>query len=519
MALHMALQSVTMDSWVARHAQTRPRKVALVFQGRRITYGELEEQVARTASGLCASGVRKGDRVAALLPNGPEFLEILLACTRIGAIFVPINTRLAPAEVLFILQDSMPEMLVCHEQFMPQVQAVQAKAPVRAMVQVGGTPASGTIPYEELGAGEIDAPVPLPSDPNDPAVMMYTSGTTGRPKGALLTHANLLWNNIQVLAELSVGEDDINFNAAPLFHIGGLNVLTGPILYCGATNVLEDRFDPRRALELMEAEHVTCSFAVPAMWNAIAQVPDFDRYDLSHVRFFLSGGAPCPLPLIEFFRGRGLPFQEGFGLTETAPVVAVLKQDDVVRKAGSIGKPALHVEVRIVDDYDREVRRGEIGELVVRGPNVMLGYWNQPEATAEAVRGGWFHTGDLARQDDEGYLFIVDRKKDMIITGGENVYPVEVEQVLVRHPRVQDVAVFGIPDAKWGERVVAAVVTRDGQPLSTEEVQAFCSGKLARFKVPSQVHVLPELPRNATGKVLKTELRRRFGGTDRAVTR
>jgi fatty-acyl-CoA synthase len=514
----MALQSVTMDAWVARHAEARPDKVALVFQDRRITYAELETAVDGVARGLVRSGVRHGDRVAALLANSPEFLIALMACTRIGAIFVPLNTRLAPAEISYILQDSMPEFLVIHEHLLAAIEPIAGGLPVRGVVQVGGSPRPGLRSFQEL-AQSGDAPLPLPPNPEEPALMMYTSGTTGRPKGALLTHNNLLWNNMQLLVELSVGAEDVGFNAAPLFHIGGLNVLTGPLLYCGATNVLEDRFDPVRALILMEREKVTCSFAVPAMWSAIARVPDFERYDLSRVRCLVSGGAPCPLPLIEFFRERGLPFQEGFGMTETAPIVAVLKQDDVVRKAGSIGKPALHVDARVFDEHDQEVEAGVVGELVVRGPNVMLGYWNQPEATAEAVRGGWFHTGDLARRDEEGYLYIVDRKKDMVITGGENVYPVEVEQVLIRHPRVLDVAVFGVPDAKWGERVVAAVVTRDGEPLTVEEVDAFCRGKLARFKVPGAVHLMSELPRNATGKVLKTELRRRFGGTEQAVTR
>jgi fatty-acyl-CoA synthase len=514
----MALQSVTMDSWVARHAENRPGKVALVFQDRRISYGELAAAVDGVARGLVRAGVRHGDRVAGLLANSPEFLITLMACTRIGAIFVPLNTRLASAEILYILQDSMPELLVAHEQLLPAIDPISDVLPVRRVVQVGGSPRPGLMAFEDLQDASPTT-LPLPPDPQEAALMMYTSGTTGRPKGALLTHNNLLWNNMQLLVELSVGADDVGFNAAPLFHIGGLNVLTGPLLYCGGTNVLEDRFDPARALEVMERENVTCSFAVPAMWSAIARVPDFDRYDLSRMRCLVSGGAPCPLPLIEFFRERGLPFQEGFGMTETAPIVAVLKQEDVVRKAGSIGKPALHVDARVFDANDQEVEPGVVGELVVRGPNVMLGYWNQPEATAEAVRGGWFHTGDLARRDEEGYLFIVDRKKDMVITGGENVYPVEVEQVLVRHPRVLDVAVFGVPDAKWGERVVAAVVTRDGEPLSLDEVDAFCRGKLARFKVPGAVYGVPELPRNATGKVLKTELRRRFGGTEQAVTR
>jgi fatty-acyl-CoA synthase len=348
---------------------------------------------------------------------------------------------------------------------------------------------------------------------------MYTSGTTGRPKGALLSHGNVLWNNIQVLHAISVGDDDVNYTVAPLFHIGGLNVLTGPLIYKGATTVIDDQFEPRRALAAMAAHKVTAAFMVPAMWAALSRAPDFDSYDLKGLRTCLVGGAPCPLPVLEFFQGRGFRFQEGFGMTETAPIVSVLAAEDVVRKNGSVGKACMHVELRVVDEADRDVKRGEVGELVVRAPNVMVGYWGRPEASAEALRGGYMHTGDLARVDDEGFVYIVDRKKDMIISGGENVYPVEVEQVLVRHPKVLEVAVIGLPDERWGEAVAAVIACKPGESLGLEELRSYCEGKLAHYKQPLAICSVEALPRNATGKVLKTELRERFAGTRAAVWR
>lgn len=296
---------------------------------------------------------------------------------------------------------------------------------------------------------------------------------------------------------------------APLFHIGGLNIHTLPALFKGCTVVLDRQFDPQRTLRWIQQEKVSVLFLVPAMWYALMQVPDFDSYDLSSLRVLVSGGAPCPSPVIEFFQSRGFNFVEGFGMTETAPDVAILSSKDATRKQGSIGLPVATVQVRIVDDQDRDVPPGQVGELVVRGPNVCAGYWNNPAATAEAFRGGWFHTGDLARQDEEGFYYIVDRKKDMIISGGENVYPAEVEQVIRRHPRVQEVAVVGAPHERWGEVPVAFVVLNEGETLALEALQEHCTGRLARFKIPKAVFVVQQLPRNATGKVLKTVLRDR----------
>ncbi|HEU4404411.1 MAG TPA: long-chain fatty acid--CoA ligase [Polyangiaceae bacterium] len=516
------MSSLTMASWVARHAETRPGRVALAFRGARWTYAQLHERVDRVASGLRERGVRKGDRVLAMLLNGPEFFELLMACNRLGAIFVPINFRLSADEVAFLIDDAAPEIFAYQAPFRPIADAYAARGGRRQPLRVElgeGAPAAGAEAYAALAAGGGGGLVPAPVLESDPAIMMYTSGTTGRPKGALLSHGNLLWNNMQVLHALSLGDDEVNYTVAPLFHIGGLNVLTGPLIYKGATTVVDDQFEPRRALAALASHRATAAFMVPAMWAAISRAPDFDAYDLKALRTCLVGGAPCPLPVLEFYQGRGFRFQEGFGMTETAPIVSVLAAEDVVRKNGSVGKPCIHVEVRVVDAADREVARGEVGELAVRAPNVMLGYWNRPEASAEALRGGWMHTGDLARVDGEGFVYIVDRKKDMIITGGENVYPAEVEQVLVRHPKVLEVAVIGLPDERWGEAVAAVVACKPGESLGLDELRAYCEGKLARYKQPLALCPVDALPRNATGKVLKTELRQRFAGTPAAVWR
>lgn len=524
--------SITMASWVARHASTQPERVALRHKDRALSWRALDARVEQVARALRGRGVRRGDRVAAMLLNSIELLELLLACTRLGAVFVPINFRLTAPEVEFLLVDAAPELFVFHAPFAPVAAAVHGAGTtgVRHFVQAAGaavaaSPAFVLPPfatgYDALvdEGGAAGAATTAQAAPDDPALMMYTSGTTGRPKAAVLTHGNLLWNNIQILLILPAQTDDVNYTVAPMFHIGGLNVLTGPLLYKGATTILDEQFEPRRALAAMQDNKVTATFMVPAMWAALAAVPDFDRYDLASLRIGIVGGAPCPIPVIEFFVRRGVAFQEGFGLTETAPVVSLLQAPDVVRKNGSVGKPAMHVEVRVVDESDRDVSDGQVGELIVRGPNVTAGYWNRPEETAEAMRNGWFHTGDLARRDDEGFVWIVDRKKDMVISGGENVYPGEVEQVLFRHPGVADAAVIGLPDAKWGEAVVAVLVPRPGATLTLEDVRRHCEGKLAHYKQPSRLFTVDALPRNATGKVLKTELRVRFGGQSSAVTR
>ncbi|MFB9932163.1 long-chain fatty acid--CoA ligase [Amycolatopsis halotolerans] len=496
----------SLAQWIARRGTVTPEAVALVAAetGERITYAELEQRVARRAAALRELGVRKGDRVALLGLNSTGYLETLFAVAWLGAITLPINFRLAAAEVEYLLEDARPVVVVHDDTFAALAQEASGG---RALVN-----------NSELGTTE-DRVEPEPTGADDVAVLMYTSGTTGRPKGAMLTHGNLEANAINVLTS---GEgllpSDITLTVAPLFHIGGLALFTLPLLYAGGTVVVAGKFDPQQTLALIQREQVTVHFMVPAMWAAMTQVPDFDSYDLSRLRYLLCGGAPCPLPVIEFYEGKGLTFVEGFGMTELSPAALVLESAFVRSHAGSVGRPFLHVEARIVDERDDDVPTGTVGELVLRGPNVFAGYWGLPEASAETMRGGWFHSGDLARCDADGFVTLVDRKKDMIISGGENVYPIEVEQVLHRHPGIADVAVIGAPDPQWGETVIAVVVPADDS-LDGDAVIAYCRERIAAFKCPRRVEVVAELPRNATGKLLKRELRARYTDSAASVSR
>jgi acyl-CoA synthetase (AMP-forming)/AMP-acid ligase II len=510
--------------WVTRRAQVTPEVTAFVAGEHRLTFAEFDERTNRLARALVERlGVRRGDRVAALLLNSIEFMETLFACAKIGAIFVPINFRLAAPEIGYVLADSGADVFVTHGPLAATGRAARTEPGVRVRhtIVVDGAPDGVEHGYEDVVAAGSPRAVDFDVDPRDVAMIMYTSGTTGRPKGAMLTHANTIANARNQAATNGRGlrQGDVTITVAPMFHIGGLGVHTLPLVYVGGCSVLVPKYEPAETLELMARERVTVEFLVPAMWAALMRVPDFDSHDLSALELAISGGAPTPLTVLDFFQSRGVPFQEGFGMTETAPGVSVLDVAYVKEKNGSIGRPMFTVEARIVDADERDVPVGTVGELVLRGENIFAGYWMLPEATAEAFRGGWFHTGDLGRLDDEGFITLVDRKKDMIITGGENVYPVEVEQVLYRCPGVREVAVAGVPDEKWGETVIAVVAAEDGTEITADEVISFARERLAHFKCPTRVEFVTELPRNATGKVLKTELRSRYGGVSGAVSR
>jgi acyl-CoA synthetase (AMP-forming)/AMP-acid ligase II len=502
--------------WATRRAQLSGDRIAFVYGDREWTYREFDARTNQLARSLVEqAGVRRGDRVAALLLNSVEFMEVLFACAKIGAIFAPINFRLAAPEIGFILADLGADVLVLHEQLTAGRTALgEPGVRVRRVVTVGPE-------YEELLASGEPHPLDMDVDPRDIAMIMYTSGTTGRPKGAMLTHGNTAANARNACASMGRGlrETDVTVTVAPMFHIGGLGVHSLPFVYVGARNVVVPAFDPAGMLELMARERATVQFLVPAMWAALMRVPGFASYDLSALELAVSGGAPTPLLVIDFFTEHGVPFQEGFGMTETAPAVSLLGAEYVKDKAGSIGRALFAVDARIVDADDRDVPTGTVGELVVRGDNVFAGYWMLPEATAEAFRSGWFHTGDLGRMDDEGFLTLVDRKKDMIITGGENVYPVEVEQVLSHCPGLLEVAVIGVPDEKWGETVVAVAAMEPGAEVTPDALIAHARERLAHFKCPTRVELVDSLPRNATGKVLKTELRRRYTGHGEPVSR
>jgi fatty-acyl-CoA synthase len=497
--------------WLERRADISPSKAAVIDGERSFSYLDLRDRVAAIAGGLRALGVRKGDRLAILSVNRAEYVESLFAAARLGAIAVPLNWRLTAAELAFQVGDSEPLLLLADPTLRALMDALRAQPEARTLERVvafeGEGGLEGAHSYEDLTrhpAAEAEGRF------DDPWLILYTSGTTGRPKGAVLTQGTQFWNSINIGDAIGLTSADVTLNMMPMFHSGGIGLYTFPTIHHGGTAVLARQFEPEATVRLIEHWGVTAMLAVPAIYLMLLQHEAFQRADLSRVRF-ACGGAPCPLTIIEAFRDRRLLFQQGFGLTETAPTCTLVPAADAFRKAGSAGKATLHVEVRVVDEEGRDVPPGEVGEVWTRGPNLFSGYWRRPDATAEALAGGWFHTGDLARRDEEGFLYIVDRKKDMLISGGENVYPAEVEDVLYRHPAVAEAAVIGVPHERWGEVPKAIVVRKSGVTLTAEELIAFCDGKLARYKIPKSVAFVETLPRNAAGKVLKRILRERLG--------
>ena len=496
---------IGLANWFRQRTLRTPERVALDFEGERWTYGQMQQEIERCAARLQALGVARGERVAFLGLNQPMFFFSMFAAARLGAIFVPLNFRLTGPELAFMLNDCTAKVLIVDAQLRPVITAVRDELKTVSALLAAEEPQAWV-------GGELPATTHVAVGENDVAMIMYTSGTTGRPKGAMLTHGNFWWNNTNALHALDIVQDDVTLVAAPIFHIGGLNVTTLLTLQKGGLVVLHRAFDPGKALADMAAHRVTSMFGVPAMFQFMAQHPAFDATDLSTVRVLVVGGAPCPEPVLKVFLARNVMMQQGYGLTETAPMVSFLAPEFALAKVGSSGKPALFVEVKLADAKGHEVREpGAKGEVLVRGPNVTSGYWNRPEATRAAIdEEGWFRTGDVAYLDEEGFVFICDRVKDMIITGGENVYPAEIESGLMRHPAIAEVAVIGEPDEKWGERVVAIAVIKPGQSLTIEELRSFAGEFLARYKLPSRLEVVAALPRNATGKLLKYQLREMF---------
>lgn len=493
-----------LGSWPARRARKTPGAAALVHEGTALTYAGLLGRAARLARALRALGIRHGDRVAYLGPNHPSFLETLFATGMLGGIFVPLNTRLAGPEIAYQLADSGTSVLVYGPAHAELVDGVRGAAPVREHIALDA--------YEELLAGEDDDPLDLPVALDDPCMIMYTSGTTGRPKGATLTHGNITWNAVNVLIDHDLVAGEVALVSAPLFHTAGLNMLTLPVLLKGGTCVLTAVFDPAATLSMIEEQRITFMFGVPTMFERVAREPGWDEADLSSLRILTCGGAPVPPSLIETYQRRGLTFLQGYGMTEAAPGTLFLDAAHAVSKAGSAGVPHFFSDVRVVGPGMADVPPGETGEIVVRGPHVMRGYWGRPDDTAAVFSDGWFRSGDAARLDGDGYAFIVDRIKDVIISGGENVYPAEVEHaILAAAPDVVECAVFGVPDAAWGEVGRAVLVARPGADVDPEKVLAALSGRLARYKIPKSAALAAEIPRNAAGKILKARLREEYG--------
>ena len=496
--------------WIAHHARRTPAKTAVVDLGtdRRFTYAELDARVARLAGHLReARGIGIGDRVAVLALNSTDTLEVQFACFRLGAIFVPLNSRLTVPELQFIIGDAAPKLMIHDDDLAETALAVSRLCDIPGTLHYG---AGGSYEQAIASAAPLMAVEPLTLD--DISTIMYTSGTTGRPKGAMITHGMTFFNCVNLGGLAYITPSSVLLTVLPLFHTGGLNCYTNPVLHAGGTVLIMRAFDPGAALRLISdpAQAINVFFGVPSIYQFMAQHPAFETADFSRLVIGGVGGAPMPMPLLATWEARGVALQQGYGMTETSPAVLALDREDAGRKAGSAGKPVLHTEVRIVrpDGTDAEV--GELGELWVKGPNVTPGYWNRPEANASSFTDGWLHTGDATRVDEEGFYYIVDRWKDMYISGGENVYPAEVENVLHQIGAVAEAAVIGIPDPQWGETGLAIVAVSPGSTLSEAEIHAHCAANLARFKCPRLIRFVDALPRNATGKIHKPTLRQTF---------
>lgn len=503
------MRNAGLGGWPARRAQMSPDRTAFVYADRPVSYAEVHERTTRLASRLREAGVRAGDRVAYLGPNHVAFAETMFATHALGGIFVPLNFRLAAPEIAYMLEHSGAAVLVYGPECAAVVRALPGFPGLRTVVALE-SPAEGERHYETwLSQGDptpIDTPVAL----DDIALILYTSGTTGRPKGAMLSHANLVWNCYHVLISVDVTSTEVTLISAPLFHVAALNQTLLPTFLKGGISVIMPSWDVDRCYDLIERHRVTWMFGVTAMFAALARSPRWPGADLSSLRTLMSGGASIPVALIRAYQERGLVFCQGYGLTETSPGATFLEAGESVRKVGSAGVPVFFANVRVVRPDLTAVAPGEPGEVLVQGPNVTPGYWRDPEATAAALaEGGWFHSGDVATLDDEGHLYVVDRVKDMYISGGENVYPAEVEGVLFEHPAVAEAAVVGVPDDTWGEVGRAFVVPRSGATVTPGELRDFLRPRLAKYKIPVYVDVVDALPKTGSGKIRKPDLRRR----------
>jgi len=492
---------------ILRRAELNPERDALEFEGKVYRYDQFADRVRRAAAVLQAHGVCRGDRVGFLGLNQPSFLETIFAANMIGAIFVPLNFRLTAEELGFIINDAGVHSLVVDSMLQPVVDGAKGSLCCRTFFTVAEE-ADGWV---NMNAA-IETAEPLSDmvsvNQDDVCMIMYTSGTTGLPKGAMLTHGNILWNNVNASMAFGGSRECVMLTVAPLFHIGGLNVLTLQSFAIGSKLILMRAFEPEAVLDIIDAKQVTHMFGAPAMFQFMMQHPKFADTTFDSVETFICGAAPPPESLLTTYADRGVPFCQGYGLTETSPFGTFLTPEWSISKLGSAGQAPMHTYVRIVDEDNKPIAANERGEICIMGANVMKGYWNRPEATASAIDPeGWFHTGDVGYLDEDGFLFICDRLKDMVISGGENVYPAEVESVLFKHEAIAEVAVIGLPDEKWGEAVTAVAALHEGQSLSLEDLREFAETQLARYKLPLKLHIVDQLPRNPAGKVLKFKLK------------
>ena len=485
--------------WLENRARLSPNKDAIIDEktNKAWTFKELNKRANSTASWLHVRGVKKGDRIALLSPNHISYFDLLFACGKIGAIFVPLNWRLSMHEIKEIVKDCTPVLIGIHKQFEDMCKQLNNLSPFFI----------GDVSYEELVSYPITDCFREKISETDPLAMIYTGGTTGKPKGVVLSHQSILWNAINTIVSWGLAEDDVTVNYLPMFHTGGLNALSIPILMIGGTLVIGEPFSGKKAVESLSRYRCTTILLVPTMYHMLIQTDEFQNNEFPFMKIFLSGAAPCPFQIYNAFQKKGLAFKEGYGLTEAGPNNFYISPEDAQVKCGSVGKPMLFNSIKLVKTDGCETEPNEVGELLIKGKHGFSFYWNHEQATREAVKDGWIHTGDLAKRDEEGFYYIVGRKKDMIISGGENVYPLEVEQWLATHPAIDEVAVLGLPDEIWGEIVAAFIVLTQTYTLSDEELKMYCESKLGRYKIPKQFIHLEELPKTHVGKIDKKKLK------------
>ncbi|MFB9676311.1 acyl-CoA synthetase [Streptosporangium vulgare] len=500
------MRNAGLGGWPARRALMSPGRTAFVLADRSVSYADVHERATRLASRMREEGIRAGARVAYLGPNHVAFAETMFATHMLGGVFVPLNFRLAAPEIAYMLRHSGASLLVYDPGCAETVRHLPGPDTVVAL----RSPAPGEHDFENWVAGGDFDPVDVPVALDDVALILYTSGTTGRPKGAMLSHANLVWNCFNMMIGVDVTSTEVTLIGAPLFHVAALNQTMLPTFLKGGTSVIMPSWDAELCYDLVERHRVTWMFGVTAMFADLVRSPRWATADLSSLRTLMSGGAAVPMTLIRAYQERGLVFCQGYGLTETAPGATFLDAGESVRKVGSAGVPVFFSDVRVVRPDLTPAPAGEPGEVLVQGPNVTPGYWRDPEATAAALsEDGWFRSGDIAIVDEEGHLTIVDRVKDMYISGGENVYPAEVENVLFAHPAVAEAAVVGMPDRKWGEVGRAFAVLRPGAAVTPGELVEFLRPRLAKYKIPVRFEIVDALPKTGSGKIRKSELRDR----------
>ncbi len=508
------------SDWIAFHADRTPDKLAMIDQatGRHFTYAQFNDRSARLAAYLRDQwSVQSGDRLAILAKNSTDYFEFQFACIKLGAMMLPLNWRLADPELLFILNDSEAKGIVFDSEFAPRIPQLMSQSTLKFSLHIhdGLAPTDATPLYEQAISSTTDHVVMHPQTTHDtPLMIMYTAGTTGHPKGVIITHGMFLWNAVNITVPTGLSCNSVHYCVLPTFHIGGLNLYANPTFHLGGTTIVARQYDLGLTLKTLSDPQlgVTHFFGVPAIYLFLAQHPDFASTDLSRIQSWGCGGAPMPVALLQQYAARGIVVQLGFGMTETSPTVFLIDKIRSLKKPDSVGKPLPHTRVRVVDDNLRDVPPGQVGEVVISGPNVTPGYWKRPDANESSFSldeygNRWLHSGDAGKVDEEGCIYIVDRYKDMYISGGENVYPAEIEQVIFSIPEVADVAVIGIPDDRWGESGMAFVVLKPNCAVQPEHIIDCCRTNLAKFKVPKTIRFIDVLPRNAAGKVLKRELR------------